>query len=961
MTGSADGRCRACGFVNPRAWRGCARCGRPLGSATPWSRSWSLGLPSGSPPTSEPEERTEVTGAPEMTDEHAPPPSIEAEPASSDAAPSSFGAADRAEPPLVGRVEAASAISSAIEAAFSVGRPAVVLVIGERGSGRTRLLVHASEVAAALDPSTRVLYGACREGDDEHAPFSRLLLDRFDIVPTRSPASVRAQMATAVAEALGTSEAAAVAEATHLLGHLAGVPFPDSPFLTSLAGRPEELRRRTRRALRELFEADARARPLLVLLDDLHRASEVALEMLRELLGIEAHVAIVVTGEPSVAERLGPIPPHRMQSVVPLPPLDEAEVAAMVRVLLPALDAVPEALGAAIAHRSGGRPAAVVQLVEELVEAGLFVAGDDASLRVDLGRLDRGDLPVTADDAVLSRLERLDPFDRATLERAAVVGETFWDGALLAQMRTERAPPDTETDPTAIWTDDDVAMLDAVLGRLVRRGFVLVYEPCELPAMRQYAFASSRVRDLLYDRMDPALRVARHAAVAGWLAVAAETGWQGVAALIAPHLERAGLRERAGRAYLEAAHEERARLRTETALAYVTAALGLLAEDDVARRLDALHEHGSLLTTLGRYDEALASFDRMLRLAWRLGARGKAAAALNRIARVHRRRGQDERARVLLERALELFRGAADARGVAATLDDLAQVLRVRGELEAAEHAANEALALRRAQADRRGEAVSLHTLGMVRYARGALPEAERLCGEALAIRHELGDLEGTVESLNALGIFAFERGDIAAAIERWEQALQGARSVGDGRTQCFLHNNVGEALARDGRLEEARARLLEARRLAESLGDLRAATEVERNLGLVLMRLGDEASEATLRNALALATQYGGREAIALAHRALGDLRARTLFDASGDVDRRAEDSYLASIDIFRELGNDKEVARSLIALGRHLVERGDLETARERLREARALLRPLGLPELEQVERTLAEIGPG
>ena len=40
------------------------------------------------------------------------------------------------------------------------------------------------------------------------------------------------------------------------------------------------------------------------------------------------------------------------------------------------------------------------------------------------------------------------------------------------------------------------------------------------------------------------------------------------------------------------------------------------------------------------------------------------------------------------------------------------------------------------------------------------------------------------------------------------------------------------------------------------------------------------------------------------------------------------------------------------------HLIERGDLETARERLSEARAIMRRMGLAELERIEQTLAQL---
>src|SRR5687767_1429477 len=182
---------------------------------------------------------------------------------------------------------------------------------------------------------------------------------------------------------------------------------------------------------------------------------------------------------------------------------------------------------------------------------------------------------------------------------------------------------------------------------------------------------------------------------------------------------------------------------------------------------------------------------------------------------------------------------------------------------------------------------------------------------------------------------------------------------MADRRNQCFVQNNLGEAYLAKGQLDEAKRVLESARELADQLGDRRAAAEVERHLGIVALRRGDDDAVDRLVRALGLAEAYGSKEAIADAQRAIGMYRAQTMFEESGEVDRRAEECFLVSIDLFREIGNEKEAARSLAELGYHLIERGDTDTARERLHEARALMRRIGLAELGKIERTLQELG--
>jgi predicted ATPase len=930
--------CSQCGFENPRAFRACAACGVALGAVRHTGRSYLAGQTG---------DQTLVTAVPTPEDPTA---------GSIDSTPPG---PEEVEPPMVGQQEASEAIQAALTGAVERQAPTLVALEGELGSGRSRILFHAAELAARIAPNVRIHAAACRDGDATNAPFSRILLERFGVTPSSSPSIVRGQIAMFVSEALQTSDAIAVAETSHLLGHFAGVPFPDSPFLLGLDDKPAELRKREEAALKRLFEGDAAQRPVLILLDNMHFAEDDAWDLLGAVLSIQAPICCVVVGDPGVAERAQRIAPSGGFVMGPIAPLTEGDVSTMLHIILPTLLEAPEPLVAALTHRSRGNPSALRELVFALVEAKLFKKTDDG-LAVDLAKLETGALPVTIEDAIRARLARLDDLERATLDRAAVVGLVPYDRAILAMMRTER-PAAESTDPLAIWPDDDdERALDHALGQLEEKGFLQRLESTELPGTREYRFVHGETHHFVYRALDDAQRKARHTTVAHWITTSFEIRSEGVPAMAAPHLEKAGLSARAGRAYLEAAREEHNRMHTQSAMRFLEKAFELLEKDDLARIVDALHMRGSIETTTGRYDDAIKSFSEMLAISHRLGARGKGGAAFNRIARVHRMRGEDARAREVLVRALDLFRGCDDLRGVAATLDDLAQVERLRGEVEAAQNAAEEALTIRRAHGDRRGEAVSLTTLAAIHLSRGNLALAEETARAALAIREEIGDRAGMTSSLNTLGALAFERGDLDTAETCWRQALTEARKMADRRTQSFLLNNLGEALVRSGvRLQEARASLEAARDLVHDLGDRRMIAEVERNLGLALLKLDNDAAEATLSGALARALEYGGKEVIAEAQRAIGTLRARTLFDAAGAVDRRAEEAFLAAIDAFQEIGNEKEAARTLAELGLHVVERGDAEGGKERLREARAIMRRIGLPDIEKVDGTLRSLG--
>ncbi|MCA9602433.1 MAG: AAA family ATPase, partial [Myxococcales bacterium] len=312
--------CRDCGFSNPRSWRTCARCTA----------------------------RLDATAAAPL--------------------------------PLIGHASAAEVIRASIDCAFSMGATTVVAIEGMNGSGKSRLLTHAGEFGARANDGMPLLHTTAGAGGtaSPYDPFSTMLLERFGVLPNAPAAAVRGHMFTVVSECLSTSDAVTIAETTHLLGYIAGVEFPDSPFLMPLADRPLELRRRAAQAFRQFVEADVQRAPVLMLIDEAHRMEEPAWQLLRMLFDVEGHLAIVLAGNAPLADRTRTFGPANRTETCVIAPLAHDDVAAMLMVLLPTLESAPEPLVSALHHRSGGNPSVLRAMVLSLVEQGLFEDRDGA-------------------------------------------------------------------------------------------------------------------------------------------------------------------------------------------------------------------------------------------------------------------------------------------------------------------------------------------------------------------------------------------------------------------------------------------------------------------------------------------------------------------------------------------------------------------------------------------------------
>ncbi len=741
--------------------------------------------------------------------------------------------------PLLGQELVLAQIRHALDTAFTGGRATLVVLRGAPGSGRTLMLQRTSELAARLRAEVAVHYAALRSRDDgPYAPFSRLLLERFGIAPASSPAAVRSAMEMAVAEVLDSS--ARIADTTHLLGHIAGVPFPDSAFLRALERDPDSLRDQAVAAAARFVAGETGRRPALFLLDDMADADDGAFELLSALLELPVPLALIAAGLPELAERTAALLARAPERVfgAELAPLTAADAAQLAHAMVPDLRDLPDELVSALMHRSAGNPRQLVELVRALQDGGLFQRREDGSVFVDMPRLDGGGLPLTMADTIRARLATLDPGEQQVMRDAAVVGERFWDGALLALRRARDPGLERAQVGLQVFAQvEDEQALEAALDALESKGFIARIADASGPGLREYTFEYAGTRSLLYADLPEAERVEGHTLVARWLSVTTALAVESVPALLAPHLEHAGSRAQAAAAYLRAAADERARMRTTMALRYADKTLALTDAGDSSLRIEALHERGSLLATLGRYEEALRAFEEIVKLAWALGARGRGGAALNRIARIHRERAEHDKALEHLRAALDLFAAVGDQRGVASSYDDMAQIHRMRGELAPALSAAKEALQIRVQMQDRRAQAVSLNTMGRIELDQGMFDSAQARFTTALKIRESLSDHEGAVQTRIALGQLAFRRGRIDEAIRTYLGALEAAREMNNRRFQSYTLSFLGEAYLAQNDPERAESVLREAKRLAAALRDRNALDTIERTLAQLPQR----------------------------------------------------------------------------------------------------------------------------
>ncbi len=817
--------------------------------------------------------------------------------------------------PLVGREKELATLDDVVTRAVDFQAPQLVTVIGNQGTGKTRLIKELiSRRQAKPDKRVRVFHGAAaRDHDGERVPFAALvslLRDRFELTPDPDEVT-RLRFSHEVKSVMGTDQ---VAELLHLIGGYVGLEFPPTPFLQAIAGNPKLHDEVSRSALRRFFELDAASDPLLLVFDDMQWAGRDMLSLVSELAGglAGAPVVLLIAARPDMLVHAGNWGEggvdHERIDLRNLEPEDGEE---MFENLLSRCAQVPEDIVQGAVEMTGGNPAFLEQLVRLYLDNGTIDTRGTIWV-LDPDKAADTELPISIEEAIEARVAALENEERELLEKAAVFGNVFWVSAVIAMTRLDDPPPEPAPGPLELeWgAGEDVRRRIAdLIAILADQDYVLPLEvdDSSIPGEAEVVFKHNLERDLIL-RSTESGRLARYyLAAAQWLEAKTVQRSDEQLEFLANLYEKAGVRRRAARCYLQGGDRARARYAPDEARVLYAKGLHMIGDGDAPGRLDALHNLGDVLEQTGHADEAMAHFTEMLHLSWRYDNLAKAGAAYSRLARGYRRLGKYDTAMEHLRRAHELFERSRDDRGIASTLDDMGRVNWLRGGFGQALDFHRQALTIRRALGDRRSIALSLANIGRVHHDTGNFKAAMTQFREALDLRRDIGDLVGVVQSLCDLGGVHSEDGNHEVALELLDEARQMANGIGDKLALADVLSRSGEVKSAMGRGAEAVKDLADAKALATELGDRVALAVTHQRLAQVLLVAGNlEAADVEAHAAVEVSEAVGLRVHIGCGYRVKAEVCA-----ALGQLEQ-AEEDFRRAIDILAAVKHEVELARA-------------------------------------------------
>lgn len=796
---------------------------------------------------------------------------------------------------LIGRSHELQILLESFQRVAATKSPHLVTISGVPGIGKSRLLDEFQQYLDTEKESFAWSKGRCLPYGQGIAfyPLAEILKSCFSIKESDPRDVVQERLLTGVRELLeqatgGTATAEALAEEarqiTHRLGYTMGVAYPDSELL---AINPANIKDELYWAWRRFLAYWATTLPLIIIVEDVHWADQVVLDLLQSVLAsLEgAPILFLCLTRPELLEEFPSWIEGENRVFLQLYPLTLEEGMEVLDDLL-SPNLLSRAWKERVVASAGGVPFFLEEFLKGLLEEGQIVHGPAGWAAKDTERLP--ELPDTIYATISARLDRLPSTEKALIQRAAVVGSTFWTSALS-------------------YPEPHLEQEDAALRSLVAGHWVAEAPDSAFVGDHQFYFINTLSRESAYKGLTRKTRSQEHQRIAQWLESKVAGRIDEFVELLAYHYGQSTLQEFADEAVEEEPLTKAAVYgwhAGERAFLHHSYRDALTRYDDIMQLLDRLAQQhqdedpileerplshlrqevllhrARVKESLGEYDLALDDLDAVLEQAELQQYNTLKASAHMQKARVLRLKGQTAEAVACAEEAVRLHGESNDKSGEAQALLILGELYSDQAKLADFEvisrHATNlakessllwlEARSLTMLGSaciyqgkmsesgthltlavdhyedlkDHRGLATSLLMLGRVLHAAGHAAQAIETIERAFTVFDDLGDLPMRVAALATLGQLHIERGNLDVACLYSERGVALARAIGQMGQQIRCLLLVGQAAIAKDQAATAVERLLEAKETCEHSDQAAILPEVYRLLAQAYLGTGE-------------------------------------------------------------------------------------------------------------------------
>lgn len=430
-----------------------------------------------------------------------------------------------------------------------------------------------------------------------YLPFLDILRAYFGM----SGADEESTIATKLAESITNLMPQDSDETLALLGNLLSIKFGNKLDNKLKFANPERIKHQTLTRLRDIFKALSQQYPLLLILEDLHWADDLSMDLVSLLIDSLAttQLMLICLYRPEKEHRVWKLGDQARRKCIDryteitMHPLSNHQSHQLVESLLMA-ENMPGATIDAILKKSEGNPFFIEEVIRSLIEQDIiYRTGNYWKIRAEIANIN---VPDTIQGVVLARVDRLSTEAKQILQYASVIGRLF-------RYRLLQHVSHQESD------------LERYLRELEEKE--LIYEERTIPEL-EYAFRHAFTQEAAYEGILEKHRREFHHQVATGIECLYSERLDEYFGELAHHYSQSADVEKSVEYLLKAGEKAKQTYANEAAISYFQQLLSMLEEDGVessAWRLNALRGLGEVYLGIGKTADATNVFEKAIVLA----------------------------------------------------------------------------------------------------------------------------------------------------------------------------------------------------------------------------------------------------------------------------------------------------------------------------------------------------------
>ncbi|HIE28303.1 TPA: tetratricopeptide repeat protein, partial [Candidatus Poribacteria bacterium] len=495
---------------------------------------------------------------------------------------------------MIGREREFADLKEAADNLIS-GKGSIVSITGEAGLGKSRLALELKEYLKDKEVNWYEGRSISIGQTISYWPFLDILRTYLNL----SDADSESEVARKLKESMTDLFPQRWEDILPFLGHLLSIRFGDELDDKLAYFTPEQIRHQTLMRLRDVFTAIARRKPLMLILEDLHWADDLSLDLVSLLMDELAAnpLMLLCIYRPEREHRCWQISDVASRKCleryteITLKQLSAVQSRQLVESLLE-IENIPKPTKDMILTKSEGNPFFIEEVIRSLIDRDLVYREEDRwKARREIEDID---VPDTIQSVLLSRVDRLEAETKYVLQCASVIGRLFRYRLLDHLAQRERA-------------------LEEHLSQLEEKD--LVYEERTVPEP-EYAFKHALTQEATYQGILERRRSEFHKRVADGIENLYRERIEEFYEELAHHHKLGGNDEKAIEYLLKSGVKAAGQFASHDALRYFDQAEELLEKSTRPHRKEKamLYENrGAVLQWVGRWTEALKEYEEALR------------------------------------------------------------------------------------------------------------------------------------------------------------------------------------------------------------------------------------------------------------------------------------------------------------------------------------------------------------